>query len=97
MLEFNLTWGYYYAVMLMAGTILLISLVSLTASDITRIVIKINKRILDDRIACARYKDQKIAELSKKAQLAASVEERYKTFDEMREYREIYLKDRRLW
>ena len=95
MISFTWDWAYYYTVMLMAGTMLLVALVSLVLSEITRIIAKTNNKIVEDRIWCKQHRDQKILELSNKAAFAESKEERLKVFEEMREYRNTYIVNRR--
>lgn len=95
MIQFTWDWGYYYTVMLMCGTMLLISLVSIVIAEITRIIAKTTNKIVNARIWCKQHRDQKILELSNKAAFAESKEERLKVFEEMREYRNTYIVNRR--
>lgn len=95
MIEFSLEWVYYYVMMLMVSTMLLVMLINIIINEIMRIICKLNNRLIDDRFWCRRYRDTKVAELCKRLDLSESEEERDRIFNEMREYRDTYLKNRR--
>lgn len=95
MIEFSLEWAYYYVMMLMVSTMLLVMLINIIINEIMRIICKLNNRLIDDRFWCRRYRDTKVAELCKRLDLSESEEERDRIFNEMREYRDTYLKNRR--
>ena len=52
MIDLTLEWAYYYTVMLMAGVMLLVTLISLIIADITRLVVKVGIKTVEDRIWC---------------------------------------------
>ena len=95
MIEFSLEWAYYYVMMLMISTLLLVMLINIIINEIMRIICKVNNRVIDDRFWCRRYRDAKVTELCKRLDLSESEEERDRIFDEMREYRDTYLRNRR--
>lgn len=95
MIEFSLEWAYYYVTMLILGTMLLVVLISIIVTEIMRIIVKLHNRVVDDRFWCRRYRDTKVAELCKRLDLSESEEERDRIFDEMREYRNTYIRNRR--
>lgn len=95
MIEFSLEWVYYYVMMLMVSTMLLVMLINIIINEIMRIICKLNNRLIDDRFWCRRYRDTKVAELCKQLDLSESEDERDRIFNEMREYRDTYLKNRR--
>lgn len=95
MIEFSLDWAYYYVTMLTISTLLLVMLINIVINEIMRIICKVNNRLIYDRFWCRRYRDTKVAELCKRLDLSESEEERDRIFNEMREYRDTYLKNRR--
>ena len=95
MIDLTLEWAYYYTVMLMASVMLLVTLISLIVSEITRLIAKVGIKTVEDRIWCSEYRDQKITELSNKVAYAPSKEDRLKVFEEMREYRNTYIVNRK--
>lgn len=95
MIDLTLEWAYYYTVMLMAGVMLLVTLISLIIAEITRLIAKVGIKTVEDRIWCSEYRDQKITELSNKAAYAPSKEDRLKVFEEMRGYRNTYIVNRK--
>lgn len=95
MIDLTLEWAYYYTVMLMVGVMLLVTLILLIIAEITRLIAKVGIKTVEDRIWCSEYRDQKITELSTRASLASSKKERYKVFDEMKEYRATYIVNRK--
>ena len=95
MIEFSLEWAYYYVMMLMISTMLLVMLINIIINEIMRIICKVNNRVIDARFWCRRYRDAKVAELCKRLDRSESEEERNRIFDEMREYRDTYIRNRR--
>lgn len=95
MSDIVMSWGYYYVIMLLCSAVLLSVLITVVLADINTCIIKTLIRVTEDRVWCKMYRDQMIAELTMRASLAKSEEERDKVFDDMRQYRETYIVNRR--
>lgn len=98
MSDIVMSWGYYYVIMLLCSAVLLSVLITIALADINTCIIKTLIRVTEDRVyrvSCKLYRDQMIAELTMRASLAKSEEERDKVFDDMRQYRDTYIVNRR--
>lgn len=94
-MEDILSWWYWYCTMLVAFNMLMLHIFSLARDRIDHTFRNISIKTRQSQVLNLQYRGDRINELSKRLSMVTSREELNQVTDEMRDYRNQYVLDRK--